>query len=128
MSNDHAHAANASAAAAAAAADAPPYVQLFQRAHQHIVMLDRLEEQLAQLWSKRMELQEELRDLQQQINEELEDRINGTGESPKSVLANIAGVVTATPAGNASGAGQANGPSRNSSGRFASQSLTSMAE
>jgi hypothetical protein len=54
---------------------AAPYVQLFQKAHQKIVMLERLEEQVAQLVSKRQELQDELRDIQTQINDEFDTRL-----------------------------------------------------
>ena len=56
--------------------DAAPYVQLFQKAHQKIVTLERLDEQLQQILSKRNELQDELRSIQAQINEEFDQRIN----------------------------------------------------
>jgi hypothetical protein len=56
--------------------DAAPYVQLFQKAHQKIVTLERLDEQLQQILSKRQELQDELRNIQAQINEEFDQRIN----------------------------------------------------
>lgn len=52
-----------------------PYVQLFQKAHQRIVMLERLDEQVQQILSKRQELQDELRSIQAQLNEEFESRI-----------------------------------------------------
>jgi hypothetical protein len=55
--------------------DAAPYVQLFQKAHQRIVMLERLDEQVNQILSKRQELQDELRSIQAQLNEEFEARI-----------------------------------------------------
>jgi hypothetical protein len=57
------------------AGDAAPYVQLFQKAHQRIVMLERLEEQVQQILSKRQELQDELRSIQAQLNEEFDTRI-----------------------------------------------------
>jgi hypothetical protein len=57
------------------AGDAAPYVQLFQKAHQRIVMLERLEEQVQQILSKRQELQDELRSIQAQLNEEFDSRI-----------------------------------------------------
>ena|SRR5690348_7358745 len=95
----------------AAGVDGAQYVQLFQRAHQKIVTLDRLEEQVAQLLSKREELQEELKELQSQINEELEVRIRSGIESPAKALSAIAGSVTG----------------RNGVERFASQSLTGLA-
>jgi uncharacterized protein YlxW (UPF0749 family) len=92
--------------------DGAQYVQLFQKAHQKIVTLDRLEEQVAQLLAKREELQDELKELQAQINEELEMRIRAGIESPARALSAIAGSVTG----------------RNGVERFASQSLTSMAQ
>ena len=74
----------------ASATDAA-YVQLFQKAHQKIVMLERLDEQLMQLWTKRQELQDELRAVQAQINQELESRIKSSGEPPAKLLGAIAG-------------------------------------
>jgi hypothetical protein len=106
--------------------DGAPYVQLFQKAHQKIVLLERLEEQLAQLLTKRQDLQEELRIVQRHINEELETRINSNGESPTRILNNVA-------AAGAGGKAQipmaqvANGAVVGND-RFGSQSLTSMAE
>jgi TolA-binding protein len=96
----------------AAVADGAQYVQLFQKAHQKIVTLDRLEEQVAQLLSKREELQEELKELQAQINEELEARIRSGIESPAKALSAIAGSVTG----------------RNGAERFGSASLTGLAQ
>jgi hypothetical protein len=95
-----------------AAAEGAQYVQLFQKAHQKIVMLDRIEEQVAQLLEKREELQQELKDLQSHINEELEVRIRAGIESPARVLGAIASSVTG----------------RNGAERFGSQSLTAMAQ
>lgn len=57
--------------------DAAPYVQLFQKAHQKIVLLERLDEQLNQLLTKRQEMQDELRALQTQINDEFDSRLRG---------------------------------------------------
>jgi TolA-binding protein len=102
--------------------DGAPYVQLFQKAHQKIVLLERLEEQLAQMIAKRQDLQEELRIVQRHINEELEQRINVNGESPARILNNVAG-----------SAARSTSPSAQSVAapvvldRFASQSITSMA-
>jgi hypothetical protein len=84
----------------AGAADAA-YVQLFQKAHQKIVLLERLDEQVMQLWTKRQELQDELRAVQAQINQELEQRIKASGEAPAKLLGAIAG-----------SAGKTNGPAR----------------
>ena len=86
-------------------ADAAPYVQLFQRAHQKIVTLERLEEQVMQLLHRRTELQDELRGIQAQINAELESRLKNSDEPPTRVLSAIAN------------------SSRNSGGRFAEQSI-----
>jgi hypothetical protein len=61
--------------------DAAPYVQLFQKAHQKIVTLERLDEQITQIMTKRQELQDELRNIQAQINEEFDQRINVAEEA-----------------------------------------------
>jgi len=102
--------------------DGAPYVQLFQKAHQKIVLLERLEEQLAQMIAKRQDLQEELRIVQRHINEELEQRINVNGESPTRILNNVAGSAARPAATNAQPAG-----AQVVLDRFASQSITSMA-
>ncbi|HEY7091255.1 MAG TPA: hypothetical protein VH518_24375 [Tepidisphaeraceae bacterium] len=94
-----------------AGADAAPYVQLFQKAHQKIVLLERLDEQVMQLLGKRQELQDELRAVQTQINLELEQRIKGSGEPPAKLLGAIAGSATATRNGNGA------------SNRFAAQAI-----
>ena len=104
--------------------DGAPYVQLFQKAHQKIVLLERLEEQLAQLLAKRQDLQEELRIVQRHINDELEHRINTNGENPARILNNVAG---AGAAGKIPMAQVAPG-SVVGGDRFASQTLTSLAE
>lgn len=57
------------------AADAAPYVQLFQKAHQKIVMLERLDEQMVQMIAKRQELQDELKSIQSQLNQEFDTRL-----------------------------------------------------
>jgi hypothetical protein len=56
-------------------ADAAPYVQLFQKAHQKIVMLERLDEQMVQMIAKRQELQDELKAIQSQLNQEFDTRL-----------------------------------------------------
>ena len=43
-------------------ADAAPYVQLFQKAHQKIVMLERLDEQMAKLGARKTEVDAKLAD------------------------------------------------------------------
>src|SRR5262245_39839291 len=93
------------------AADAAPYVQLFQKAHQKIVLLERLDEQVMQLLGKRQELQDELRAVQTQINLKLEQRIKGSGEPPAKLLGAIAGSAGSTRGGNGA------------SNRFAAQSI-----
>src|SRR5262245_41736872 len=82
------------AAGVGVAGEGAPYVQLFQKAHQRIVTLDRLDEQIGQLLAKRDVVQEELKGLQSKINEELESRIRCAVESPARVLSAIAGSVT----------------------------------
>lgn len=67
--------------------DAAPYVQLFQKAHQRIVMLERLDEQVQQILSKRQELQDELRSIQAQLNEEFDLRIRSVNsESTRPIV------------------------------------------
>jgi peptidoglycan hydrolase CwlO-like protein len=67
------------------AGDAAPYVQLFQKAHQKIVTLERLDEQITQIMTKRQELQDELRNIQAQINEEFDQRINVAEETNAAI-------------------------------------------
>ena len=102
--------------------DGAPYVQLFQKAHQKIVLLERLEEQLAQMAAKRQDLQEELRIVQRHINEELEMRINVNGESAARILNNVAGSAART---NGTTAPKDAAPV--ALDRFASQTITSLA-
>ncbi len=47
-------------------------VQLFQDAHQKMVMLKRVDEQMAQLLQRRRSLMDELRQVQSQINTEFQ--------------------------------------------------------
>src|ERR1051325_2718498 len=74
---------------------AAPYVQLFQKAHQRIVMLERLDEQVQQILSKRQELQDELRSIQSQLNEEFESRITVGGQTSQQAPMAIAGSAAA---------------------------------
>jgi hypothetical protein len=71
-------------------ADVSPWVQLFQKAHQKITLLERLDEQVIQIFTKRQELHDELRELQTQINEEFNQRIKLAGEPPARLLSAIA--------------------------------------
>lgn len=62
------------------AREASQAVQLFQDAHQKMVMLKRVEEQMMQLQVRRRTLMDELRQVQAQINEEFE-RMFSTADS-----------------------------------------------
>ena len=66
MSNDPAVANTPSAAAPSS-----PTVAMFQKAHAKIVTLQRVDEQLHNLLEQRKKLQEELRGVQAQINDEI---------------------------------------------------------
>lgn len=67
-------------------ADAAPYVQLFQKAHQKIVMLERLDEQMVQMIAKRQELQDELKSIQSQLNTEFDTRLKAVSASAGSEM------------------------------------------
>jgi predicted nucleic acid-binding Zn-ribbon protein len=71
--------------ASSQAAPQSPAAQLFQKAHQKMVTLSRVDEQIAQLMSKRKTLQEELREVQLEINGEFERMIQ-IAEQPPAVL------------------------------------------
>jgi hypothetical protein len=60
------------AQAAASSKENAQSVQLFQRAHQKMVMLQRVEDQMQQLLNQRRSIQDELRGIQVQINEEFD--------------------------------------------------------
>ncbi|HVT88067.1 MAG TPA: hypothetical protein VHD56_04380 [Tepidisphaeraceae bacterium] len=95
-------------------ADAAPYVQLFQKAHQKIVMLERLDEQMVQMIAKRQELQDELKSIQSQLNEEFDTRlraVSATAASESPVRPHV------TLAGESK---------RSSSPRFAGQTIESI--
>jgi hypothetical protein len=55
-------------------------VQLFQDAHQKMVMLKRVDEQMAQLQVRRRTLMDELRSVQGNINDEFERMFNAPPE------------------------------------------------
>lgn len=77
--------------AQAAGKDSPQSVQLFQRAHQKMIMLQRVEDQLQQLLNQRRSVQDELRGIQAQINDEFDRLLRaGGGASPTRLLAEIA--------------------------------------
>jgi hypothetical protein len=73
-------------------ANGAAYVQLFQKAHQKIVTLDRLDEQLVQLFAKRQEAIDELRAIQAQIGQELETRVASRDESSGKVFAAVSAI------------------------------------
>jgi hypothetical protein len=66
-------------------------VQLFQRAHQKMVMLQRVDDQVQQLLAQRRSIQDELRGIQVQINDEFDRllKVSG-GAAPTRLLADIA--------------------------------------
>jgi hypothetical protein len=61
--------------------ESPQSVQLFQRAHQKMVMLQRLEDQMQQLLTQRRSIQDELRGIQVQINEEFDRLLRANGNA-----------------------------------------------
>ena len=68
-----------------------PAVSLFQKAHGRMTTLQRIDEQLTALLDQRRKIQEELRTIQQLINEEF-DRVTrqGGAAAPARVLARVA--------------------------------------
>jgi hypothetical protein len=111
---------------AAAAAASAPYVQLFQKAHQKIVLLERLDEQFTQLIVKRQELQEELRDIQTQINDEFESRLSAVGNHVENPTARALSVTIGDAVKRNSGLGavsHGNGNGGNGSARFAATAI-----
>jgi hypothetical protein len=70
--------------------DSSPCVALFQKAHQKLVTLQRLDEQLASLLTQRRKLQDDLRDVQEQINDEFERVMQVADQTPARILADIA--------------------------------------
>lgn len=72
-----------------ASRESSPAVALFQKAHQKMVTLQRLDEQLAALLDQRKKLQEELRDVQSNINEEFERVMTVAAEAPIKLLQSI---------------------------------------
>lgn len=66
-------------------------VQLFQRAHQKMVLLQRVDDQIQQLLNQRRSVQDELRGIQVQINEEFDKLLRaGNGQAAGRLLAEIA--------------------------------------
>ena len=85
----------ATAAAPAQAAPPSPTVALFQKAHAKIVTLQRVEEQLNNLLDQRKRLQDELRDVQTQIN----DEINRVVQQAEDTSAKVQTAFTESPTG-----------------------------
>jgi hypothetical protein len=66
-----------------------PAVLLFQKAHQKIALLARLDEQVVQILNRRRQLQEELRLVQQEINGEFDRLIRLVDDAPPAVRAHV---------------------------------------
>lgn len=66
-----------------------PAVALFQRVHGKMVMLQRLDAQLAGLIEQRRKVQSEIQGLQLQINEEIDRQLRQAEELPARILAEI---------------------------------------
>ena len=79
---------------------ASPVVSLFQKAHGRMVMLQRVDEQLAGLLDQRRKIQEELRQVQSQINEEFDRVMKQADAAPARLLSQIAEQVEAGVNGN----------------------------
>src|SRR5207237_9515135 len=67
-----------------------PAVGLFQKAHGKMVMLQRLDAQLASLLEQRRRIQEELTSTQSQINDEFDRVMRQVEEAPARILSEIA--------------------------------------
>ena len=81
-----------------------PAVGLFQKAHGKMVMLQRLDAQLASLLEQRRKIQDELSSVQNQINDEFDRVMRQAEETPARILTEIAessrnGAAPARPAG-----------------------------
>lgn len=69
---------------------ASPAAELFQKAHGRIILLQRLDEQIAQLLEQRRKIQQELAGLQGQINEEFSRVMSAAKELPGKLLTQLA--------------------------------------
>lgn len=67
-----------------------PAVSLFQKAHGRMTTLQRIDEQVSALLEQRRKIQEELRTIQQLINEEFDRVTRQAVSSPARVLSRIA--------------------------------------
>src|SRR5688572_12643683 len=73
-----------------AGASNSPAVGLFQKAHGKMVMLQRLDAQLASLLEQRRKIQDELSSVQNQINDEFDRVMRAAEETPARILTEIA--------------------------------------
>lgn len=76
-------------AAAPAQPPASPTVALFQKAHSKLVSIQRIEDQMTHLVEQRRKLQEELRQLREQINGEFDRILQEDLEMPKRTLTQL---------------------------------------
>ena len=67
-----------------------PAVGLFQKAHGKMVMLQRLDAQLASLLEQRRKIQDELSAVQSHINDEFDRVMRAAEETPARILTEIA--------------------------------------
>jgi len=67
-----------------------PAVGLFQKAHGKMVMLQRLDAQLASLLEQRRKIQDELSAVQSNINDEFDRVMRAAEETPARILTEIA--------------------------------------
>ena len=67
-----------------------PAVGLFQKAHGKMVMLQRLDAQLASLLEQRRKIQDELSSVQASINDEFDRVMRQAEETPARILSEIA--------------------------------------
>ena len=67
-----------------------PAVSLFQKAHGRMTTMQRIDEQVAALLDQRRKIQEELRTIQQLINEEFDRVTRQSAAAPSRVLSRIA--------------------------------------
>jgi hypothetical protein len=80
-----------------ATAVSPSTVALFQKAHAKMVTLQRVDDQLVALTDQRKKLQEELRTLQTQINDEFNRLVQQPADAPAAANSLPRRVLPATP-------------------------------
>jgi hypothetical protein len=95
-----------------------PAVQLFQKAHQNMVLLARVDEQMAQLMQRRKALLDELRAVQGEINDEFHRVIETPGQLASRIAA-AAGTAPGALAGAMTNGTGSNGTNLNGSAPFA---------